>query len=290
MFRGCSRSFFIGILAYFLMGGKDSQIKTTRLVSRPFSSKTTRSRRFRPSKDDLADKAHKQPYEIGPADVLADPRAKAMDLDPKADLAEVGQELQASTDTLQKPPEYSGITAVDLSATDNPVLNYAVQARPTPGTPQAAGGFQTLGAALKGNDYIVAQFHHAAHIPAHPAQGNRPAEPGRDVDEKRWVGPISGKFLDDQIARFKQQLAASKADEQIEVIKRYPVTLYATADGKPVYGVDGDINKPEELRAGRMLPAATSWRTLAWSPRLPKTPIRLPRPISRLMRTSKSGC
>jgi K(+)-stimulated pyrophosphate-energized sodium pump len=245
---------FIGVLAFFLMGGKGAPIQTTQLISGA-QIQTDRINGLQAIQRDLATKQSKQPYEIAVADVIADPRAKAMGLDPVKDLAEVTGDLQATPDTLPKIPDLTGFSQVsDFNDPNNKALDWAVQEVPKEGAPPpTTPSFERLGAAVSGQELVVEQIRQIAHMPAHPAEGNTPAQAPRDVDQLRWLGPISKPFLDEQIAKFQKQIASSKANESLTVAKTLPVTLFTSPDGRVAYGIDGDVDNPGQLQghAGR---------------------------------------
>ena len=245
----------IGGLAFLLMGGRGVPIRTSQLVS-SVQSQNDRIAQLQAIQSDVAAKEQKQPYEVPVADVVADPRVKAMGFDPKSDLAEISSDLQATADTMPKAPDMSGFSAV-TDYTDPKVkgLGFAVQEAPKPGT-QPTQNFQTLGAALESTSLVVAQLHHVAHIPARPAEGQTPAQAPRNIDELRWVGPISGKYLDQELGMIQKQISTSKTAESVDVVNRLPVTLYASSDGRLAYGVEGTVDNPTSLRPVGDAPAS----------------------------------
>jgi K(+)-stimulated pyrophosphate-energized sodium pump len=238
----------IGVLAYFLMGGKGAPIQTSQLVSTT-QVQLDRIQALQAIRNDLATKQHKEPWQIQVGDVLADPRAKALGMQGKQDEQEASSDLQMTPDQYPKVPDFSGMRPVtDFTDTSNKALGYSTQPPMLHITQQPSQTLVTLGSALKGLNLVVAQLHNVEDMPARPAVGNNPATPAQHIDRTQWVGPVPSGLLDEFITAQKTQIKNSKSPASIDVVQRLPVSVFASSDGQVVYGVEGNVSNPSQLR------------------------------------------
>jgi K(+)-stimulated pyrophosphate-energized sodium pump len=239
---------FAGGLAFLLLGGVGTPLQTSRLVSTAELQKLE-IQKLQGIQRELATKSSKEPYQITADQVLADPSLKDFEFDSKADVPAVTSELSFDVSRLQAGPDLSSYSEVkDLDDPNNPALQYAVQAPPSPSKPGAS--FITLGQAIKDAGPIeVVKIHQVQHIPPEPAKNGMPARPGNDLDVHHWFGPVTKKTLEDEIAQFKKQVAQNHMNMSVDVEKTYPVSLYTSPDGGVAYAIDGEIARAGSLRA-----------------------------------------
>lgn len=178
-------------------------------------------------------------------------RAKAMNfpalsLDDTMAASTFNMAIQEEQPNAPKPREYSGYSALDWKEKDSILSKYAVvpaAANPTGETPPKSfleeHTIDGKGAEMK--KYEVFKLR----VEAKP-QPNQPAQPAREL----FFGPSLESTLNEQIKGAEQFATITKLD-------RYPVKLYANAEGDLLLGVDSKgtekgttLDNPSKLLGG----------------------------------------
>ena len=193
---------------------------------------------------DLAAKAKKKPFEVTPAEMLDDARIKAAGFLKDADEAIVGNLAAVPVRADEQTPNLDTLRPIDLDAkTPNDALAYAVQGAQDPLSPTPPG-FRSVRSIAdgKGNDkLVIGQVHIVFASPATPASQGAPARKEVKLDINRYFGPMTVASAQDLVQKFGTQAKQSDPKSSVDLVKTYPVALYASEDGALAYGVDAGL-------------------------------------------------
>ncbi|RYG25462.1 hypothetical protein EON82_07040 [bacterium] len=207
-------------------------------------------RLLRDVRKDIATKTNKKPSEVVVADVLRDPRVAytGYRAGNKEDEKVATSLLSFAGRPEQQVANLSGYQPVDLSKTDQAFLDYSVQKNGNPMDPSTPPGFQSLRDLVKGTgaDALVAgQLHVKATLPARPSQvPGTPPQAEQALDQDVYYGPIRKSELDTRVEGIRTQLKQQDPKASVDLVKTFPVQLFANNEGRLAYAIDAKIPHP----------------------------------------------
>ena len=217
---------------------------------------------------DLAAKAKKEASDITVDEILGDPRASQAGFQKgkKDDETLVSNLLTLPIRPDEQTPGLAGLVAIDPTKSDSPTLGYAFPATPDPMSPTPpTSAYQTVKDVIGGTGdkaLVVGKVHIVADIPARPGIQGAPPQAGQKIDVTEYFVPMTRADLNRVLQNFRSQASTNKIPATITLDDQYPVTLYASPDGRLAYGIDAEVPHPWTIPAGArnaLSPAPTSY-------------------------------
>jgi K(+)-stimulated pyrophosphate-energized sodium pump len=227
-------------LALFMMGGIGNPISSSQFKSQQdYEYEETLA--IQRARDEVAKQNGVPKYKVKAEEVAKTSTAKELKLD-DPERPELMQRIQRAiaidVRSLPKPEPLTGYRVVDLDDPKNPVLNYAATKMGDIGST----GFVSVRDSVK--NLRVYKLEQSISQPPPPQERGKPAPPPQPPKvQVNYYGPMDQTWADGRIEAANQQATGMK----LKTLAKYPVVLYANADGDLALGVDGPVENPARL-------------------------------------------
>jgi K(+)-stimulated pyrophosphate-energized sodium pump len=220
-----------GGLAWLMMSGQSPigrDIVTSKLV--PAQEYQMREMRLiKTIQADIAKKTNRAVAEVGVEEVQKDPRAKEAGLGESEQIALVTQLLNQRIEDAPVVPDMAGFTKIDWSDRRAIWNNYAATKMQLQGPIETV----TFREAYEKANLEVLRLQITTSPPQPPAERGKPTPPKRpDIVRITNFGPVPKAIADEQLKMAAQQ------GIKVQVLGRYPVSLFATTTGRIMAAVD----------------------------------------------------
>ncbi len=228
-------------LAYFMMGGTGTAIRTNNLVSVEQSRERDRNK-IVAIRDEIAKAAKAtskstldETWKISPKQVQDDPKFKALGIPEAQATAKIQDAISRNSATALPPvKKLEGYSKLDFAG-NNPALKYAAI---VPQTEQRQLDIDkdvvTVKDAYQNAKLVVAEVEETTTAPGAPAPRGQAPTAGAKTTRTLLVGPTTQKILDDNFKR-------SVPNVTYNVKQTLPVTLYASGSGELAFAVDKPV-------------------------------------------------
>lgn len=182
-------------------------------------------------------------FDIEATDIQADPSIVALGLNKEEDLPVIQQAQAVDLAQQPLPRSLKGYTKVDLDDKDSPAARYSTMLMGDPQTQQRQQ-YQPLNEAFKKERFVVYHLKITQPGTPPPTQPGQPAPPRPpDVVRELRFGPVQERIADEQIKQ------ARTGGMKIDVLNKYPVTLFANDKGDLAVGIE-----PKPIGSQREVP------------------------------------
>ena len=256
-------------LAWLMMGGPKSPlggtIQTTNLTAVQQFEQDERDQ-IRRIRDQIAEATGKLPFEVQATDILGDARFQALGIpEPVAQTAIMMATMSPGGFGDQPVPNLEGFTRVNFDDAANPVLRYAVQKIPDPGSlPPSQPEWILLKKAYEEAELTLFRVR----VTPKPTEGSD--EQTQPQPQEVWLGPSPREF-------FEKSIALPSVAEQVtvEVLEQIPAFLYSDKEGRLAVGIEAS----DKLTAPHRIDGPTGLNYYAMTPDEVQTRIRENRPL-----------
>jgi K(+)-stimulated pyrophosphate-energized sodium pump len=222
-------------LAYFMMGGTKDPIVTSQLSDVALLQRQE-IQAIKEIQNDIAKQKKIAAYEVTADDVIADPRAKALNLTGEDGKNRVQGMLSFNLDQLPPVKEFNGYSKIDLKNPPEKIkkltTNVAPPDTPNPTSPPPTG-YTTFVDRYKDREIVVYDLKVTTSQAPPPSEPGKPAPPPVERTIELSLGPIDKKQADNLIEQ------AKTAGTKVQIVKTIPTAFFMNADGKIALGVLG---------------------------------------------------
>ncbi len=230
---GVALLFTLGV-SWWMMGGKDNPIQTSRLTAYEQMDRDV-ILQIQQIRDEMAVSQSKEKWEIGPMEVMADPKFEAMGFEGQEGIMMLQQALTFDPSTAPAIPKLDGYSKLDAADSANPALSYTIVDQGPTGEIQ----LKSVKEAYFKDDQPVEMGIYELEVTS-PGMPGPDGQLGEPRTEKGVFGPIR-----------RDQIPDAQGEMRVTIVGGKPLNiahLYVNPEGKLAIGLEGAIKEPQKMR------------------------------------------